>query len=807
MMLLDKDKGHNIYTSILSIALTWAVLVFVDHFYQLRLSLVLSGFTALLCGLLIYIYDNNRKNPITYLILLTMAAGIALYVWIGGIEPLRWLDKIYDWILNYNGSRELYVGSYAIFIIIVIGLLLSIILYILLKNYIARIIMSIIILMLMIVASVQGVEVPKIVVAMVVFYILSIIVELSSKQYKKKLGIEEKKEGVLYLMIICLILALLSTSLPSKEEPIQWLSIRRVYNNVKTQINHWQLDWKIFRGRESDEFGLSITGYSEGDRKLGSGDIIRDDNIALMISGTESSDPLYLTGSVSSIYTGDKWKKSPSYQIDNYEEYRLDYMEMLYGLSRTNEEVLTKERIVRRRAFNLTYKNIATKTVFYPLKFTWASWHKNDKLLTETANISSPSRIDNEWKLHYTFYEMNQNGDSFYKMMLELDDFSYEDKEVVNIERTKEIEKELFKHSQAKGIVEVEGLYDLLKERSEVIYREYLNLPEELPDRVRDLADELTKGFTSDYEKLKAIETYLRGYSYTLTPGGIPKGADFVDNFLFEKAEGYCTSFASAMAVLGRCIGVPTRYVEGFLVNFDDTDNNRIYPARNSNAHAWAEAYIEGFGWVPFETSPGQYSSRYNSWINWRDREAIHGDKIELPIDRYEPPTAVIRPPIEEVEDEVDESEVGEFWSLIFMLIITFAMFALLLVFYYLFLKKRYKKEFSNASYSKKTYMLFIRILRLLNYERFELEVQETILALSHRIGDSYEYDGIRFEEVARIYMRYRYGEEDLLEEDYRQMAVFHDGLLEERRKRVSRLKFAMEDLMLLRVWGDIFAS
>ena len=61
---------------------------------------------------------------------------------------------------------------------------------------------------------------------------------------------------------------------------------------------------------------------------------------------------------------------------------------------------------------------------------------------------------------------------------------------------------------------------------------------------------------------------------------------DFTYYFLFENKQGYCTSFATAMAVLGRAIGIPTRYVEGFVVDYRDYDNRGIL-VRNSMAHAW----------------------------------------------------------------------------------------------------------------------------------------------------------------------------------------------------------------------------
>ena len=137
---------------------------------------------------------------------------------------------------------------------------------------------------------------------------------------------------------------------------------------------------------------------------------------------------------------------------------------------------------------------------------------------------------------------------------------------------------------------------------SDHVYANYLGLPESLPDRVYDFAMGLTEGLNSNYEKVRAIENYLITIPYTLTPPPIPDGACFVDYFLFEAPEGYCIYYASAMAVLLRCVGIPSRYREGyFLPPSEEADGLHI--VTNRSAHAWAEAYMEGYGWLTVEAT------------------------------------------------------------------------------------------------------------------------------------------------------------------------------------------------------------
>ena len=144
---------------------------------------------------------------------------------------------------------------------------------------------------------------------------------------------------------------------------------------------------------------------------------------------------------------------------------------------------------------------------------------------------------------------------------------------------------------------------------------EYLQLPKAVPHRVRQLALEITQQNNSAYNKMKDIEKYLRSqYTYSLNVKNVPKNRDFVDWFLFEEEEGYCTYFASAMAILGRSIGIPTRYVEGYLLP-NERNADGLYEVHGNRAHAWVEAYVDGMGWLSLEPTP-VYESTQATLIN-----------------------------------------------------------------------------------------------------------------------------------------------------------------------------------------------
>ncbi len=133
---------------------------------------------------------------------------------------------------------------------------------------------------------------------------------------------------------------------------------------------------------------------------------------------------------------------------------------------------------------------------------------------------------------------------------------------------------------------------------------EYLQLPGSLPQRVRGLAAEITRGAGDNYERALRIETYLRAvYVYQLDVPMPPPGRDAVDYFLFEAPGGFCTYYASAMAVMLRAEGVPARVATGYAMG-EFTPERGAYRVPGAAAHAWVEVYFPGYGWVEFEPTP-----------------------------------------------------------------------------------------------------------------------------------------------------------------------------------------------------------
>lgn len=153
--------------------------------------------------------------------------------------------------------------------------------------------------------------------------------------------------------------------------------------------------------------------------------------------------------------------------------------------------------------------------------------------------------------------------------------------------------------------VSVEQLRGASGEAPTWIQARYLQLPENMPSRVRALAQELTEDQPTEYDKAKAIETYLRGFPYTLDLPAPPQDRDLVDYFLFDLQRGYCDYYATTMVVLARAAGLPARLVIGYASGAYDAQSGS-YVVTAADAHSWPEIYFPNIGWVEFEPTAGQ---------------------------------------------------------------------------------------------------------------------------------------------------------------------------------------------------------
>jgi len=138
----------------------------------------------------------------------------------------------------------------------------------------------------------------------------------------------------------------------------------------------------------------------------------------------------------------------------------------------------------------------------------------------------------------------------------------------------------------------------------------WLQLPE-LDPRIVQLANEITGKYRRQYDKARALETWLRSnYGYAYTPPlsrmyEVTEDGDPLAFFLFDAREGYCEYFATAMTVMLRAIGIPARVTGGFLAG-EYNPISGSWTVRRKHSHIWTEAWFPPYGWVEFDATPGE---------------------------------------------------------------------------------------------------------------------------------------------------------------------------------------------------------
>lgn len=138
------------------------------------------------------------------------------------------------------------------------------------------------------------------------------------------------------------------------------------------------------------------------------------------------------------------------------------------------------------------------------------------------------------------------------------------------------------------------------------IATEYTQLPPDFSIRVQQLAGQIIRGASTQYDRAKALQDFFRSgeFTYDLSVAPGHSGND-LERFLFDTRRGYCEQFSGAYAAMARAVGLPSRVAVGFTPGELDPATGE-YVVHGFNGHAWPEVYLDGYGWVAFEPTPGR---------------------------------------------------------------------------------------------------------------------------------------------------------------------------------------------------------
>lgn len=290
----------------------------------------------------------------------------------------------------------------------------------------------------------------------------------------------------------------------------------------------------------------------------------------------------------------------------------------------------------------------------------------------------------------------------------------------------------------------------------------YLQLPD-IPDRVGQLASQITEAYENRYDKVKAVEGYFskNGFKYETTDVAIPaEEQDYVDQFLFETQQGYCDNYSTSMVVMLRTLDIPARWVKGFtqgeLVSRLDVN---VYEISNANAHSWVEVYFPDVGWVPFEPTKG-FDSTFEFIEEQSETDSLVDDSSngqdEVPRPERDPENPFL-PLEEDLGTQGGDSELGGIgqnnglnsfkfpfklvWVLIAITLIGFSLYKnhqKLITIFFLYL---FRLKSSDKNLYAKAYERLLWLLELHGYRRYN---DETLREYAARIDSLFASNEMR---------------------------------------------------------------
>ena len=763
---------RNITSTLLVFAVTYAL----NAHFLLEISPVFLAVAALAADVLFAVLDRFKKNAVLWVTLGTALAVTVVALEIAGVSIRALLREIWNWAQSALAWFALYTGggaettlepAYTLFFAC-LGLLgCTLVCYPLTFHRISRLALSAAVLAAMIVLPILGIGLGKFPLACAGVCVVSSVIELVNMQFERH-RVEPKRSAGLFLYPISVLLILIAVLLPARETPIRWQPVRDFLGHISENFETAETTLKIWFGAIPEKFTIAFNGMSFTDDD-GSVDVDEDEQPVLMRVSTNgmTKSPAYLRGSVSSTYTGEGWEDtSESYFHERESE--IEYYEILYSMLRSGLMPESGEDIYKRTTLFVEFDDIVTKSLMYgaPLSQIETDEGVNYAVYGPNLRFQKMQKLGLTYAMSY--FETNWGSPTLMAYLRGLTGFRYVD-DGTDFESLK---KSLGSAVRALSVIvntpDPEffdaGIAGRLAERARTIRDVYTQLPDTLPARVYDLAREITEDCESTYDKILAIENYFKeNFTYTLTPPVFPEDRDFVDWFLFESNEGYCTYYATAAAVLARCIGLPARYVEGVTVK-GNLRSRDVVDVTNQNVHAWTEIYLEGYGWITIEPTPGFGVGRNQEWER---RVTVTGGgapevpmippeeipPVTEPLPEQEGPSAAEREALEALR----RAQMKRFWTVTTVAaagIILFLLVVLLTV-----SRSAKAKRYNRATDDEKIRILMREIVRCVAVTGVSMREDETLLEFVRRAGEGFDYSDMKLSTAAMLFMKVRYAE------------------------------------------------
>lgn len=566
--------------------------------------------------------------------------------------------------------------------------------------------------------GIEGKEWNILPIAAVLYLLLAVVTECYQYFLGKRKDVRSR--DMLPFLIGVIVLA---SIFPVKKEPISWEPVRKFFTEIGQEVN--QKFYFLAYGGESTDFSVRMTGFSETDGNFwgkltneGAREIMK-----ISLRTPYSSENRYFIGSVKDIYEDNQWSKMTEKNQSELHEYQWQMLERLYYLYRSGAAYQEENNFCRTNSYSIQYSNLKSKMVFYPVGC-YDIMSPDSEISSDGKNVTLSRELEKERGYYADGLQINLENP---ELITYLREQTGSRKKVQPLQEGTLFEQCIQELGLEEEVVQQiigEAWTDKLKTREKQIKKEDTQLPEELPERVKDLAEHITKGCENDYDRVNAITQWLKNsgiYSYTLEPEELPENADVVDYFLFEGKQGYCTYFASAEAILCRSVEIPARYIEGVSVSYVN-GGGIWYPVNEKEAHAWTQVYLDGFGWIDVDATPGYEMGG----MNWEKAET------ENQMERQQNQQENL---LEEVKakEKVQKSK-GQLAGRYAMVGAGGLAGAALMIFLITRILVLY--EYKKGSNRKKTELLMKKMMHCMKKRKLSRNEEETLRTYAHRLAE-----------------------------------------------------------------------
>lgn len=497
-----------------------------------------------------------------------LLGGILAILFAGGYSILRKIE-MFSYVTENRDLR------YAL----VLSIVLTVLMDLLMRFSHSKTVVLFAIIIVFVVFVYKNIQIHPIDSALGYFCILISVLQIIQSNWEKKGDTDIRKHTVYLTPFIFAVFVLLSiVKMPSK--PYDWRAFKSLFFNVCEFA--YKVNEKMFHD-DREDFASTI-GFGE-DGRISSNIKNNEKNIFSITTTERPGRVIYLKGKTFDSFDGHKWDKedksvNPEMGTDSY-------------FIKAAIKELDNGRItdyLREETLTIDFYAYSTRHVFAPASVIVLS----DKGRIVPENIGGDLFFD----------DSKGYGDSYsaryYKYNLNSEKFADLTRYAQNLAQNAKNRDELYSK-----------MLDGYRSNAE---KYYLMQGCKTSAAVRDITEEIVSKEEGTYRKLKALEKYLNGMTYSAKCEGIPQNvtnsSEFLDYFLLDLKEGSCSYYATAFVLLARSIGVPARYVEGFYIKAPKEGNENV---KSSSAHAWAECYIDGVGWISFDPTPG-----YNVGYYWK---------------------------------------------------------------------------------------------------------------------------------------------------------------------------------------------